>query len=314
MTFKELMDLSTGYWRSAALNAAVSLGVFERLPCAAADLGLSESAGDLLDALTGMGLLEKKDGVYSVAPECAVFLDAKSPHNMLGALRYNVDLYPTWGKLAETVRSGQPAISPQAHLGNDPERTRRFVLGMDSRAAGLAPELLPALGTVEGSLLDLACGGGTFSRLLAQRNPNLQVTQFDLPDVLAVAKELAGGNPAIRFVPGDYRRDVLPGVFDHVLYSGALHQENDETALALFKTLRAAVREGGTAYVFDLMTSADGTQPLFARLFSLNMRLTSAYGRVFTVEQAERLLYEAGFTQVQSAFMPSIPYALIKAV
>ena len=309
MNFTELTDLATGYWRSAALNAAVELKLFEKLPCRSEGF-----EADLFDALAGLKLVSKtSDGGYDFHPESRHFLDPASPACLLGAFRYNVDLYPTWAKLAETIRTEKPALSPQTHLGMDPQRTRRFVLGMDSRAAGLAPELIPALGAMNGTLLDLACGGGTFSRILAKQNSGLSVTQFDLPDVLAVAEELAGSGSGIRFVPGDYRNDPLPGTFDHVLYSGALHQENPETALKLMRTIRAAVKPGGAAYIFDLMTDASGTSPLFARLFSLNMRLTSQYGRVFTVEQAADLLRTAGFAKVESRFMPTVPYALIRA-
>jgi len=322
--FERLMSLATGYWPAAALNTAVALGLFEALaarPRAAADLAadLTLDAGplaDLLDALTGMELLVKTDGVYALAPEPARFFHPSSPACMLGALRYNIDLYPVWGRLTDTVRTGQPAVPPHNHLGDDPERTRRFVLGMDSRAAGLAPALLPALAGLSGTLLDLACGGGTFSRLLAQQQPALRVTQFDLPGVLAVARELAESSPALprlSFVAGDYRSDPLPGVFDTVLYSGALHQETPESARSLARAIRGATRPGGTALVFDLMTEADGTRPLFARLFSLNMRLTSSGGRVFTTDETAALLREAGFSAVSSRFLPGIPYALVTA-
>ena len=54
MTFAQLSDLATGYWKAAALNAAVQLRLFEQLPKTAQDY-----EADLLDALAGMGLVEK---------------------------------------------------------------------------------------------------------------------------------------------------------------------------------------------------------------------------------------------------------------
>lgn len=311
MTFAQLSDLATGYWKAAALNAAVQLRLFEQLPKTAQDY-----EADLLDALAGMGLVEKTGDRYQIAPDCQHLLSPHSPSCILGALRYNIDLYPIWARLPQTIANQQPAVPPHDHLGSDPAATRRFVLGMESRAAGLLPELLPAIGPLQGTLLDLACGAGTISRHLLQNNPQLTATLFDLPPVLAVAKELAEEHQLahrLHFVPGNYRTDSLPAPHDTILYAGALHQENPDTATTLFRAIRQALTPGGTALIFDLMTDPTGTQPLFARLFSLNMRLTSQHGRVFTTSQTETLLKTAGFTRLQTTFMPTIPYALIRA-
>lgn len=312
MTFTELSDIATGYWKAATLNAAVDLKLFEQLPKKAEGF-----EADLLDALAGMGLVVKSpDGTYAIAPDCQAFLSPQSPACMLGALRYNIDLYPIWGRLAQTIRTSQPAVPPHNHLGDDPAATRRFAMGMESRAAGLAPELIPALGELKGTLLDLACGAGTFSRKLVERHAELTATLFDLPGVLAVAQDLATAaqlTDRLQFLAGDYRKDTLPSGFDFVLYSGALHQENPESALDLFRAIHTAVKPGGTAFIFDMMTDETGTKPLFARLFSLNMRLTSERGRVFTTKQAEELLRTAGFQEVTATFMPTIPYALLRA-
>jgi len=170
--------------------------------------------------------------------------------------------------------------------------------------------------------------------------PGLRVTQFDLPPVLAVARELAQGNPRISFVPGDYHHDPLPGgapggrvlpngalgdralpngalgdralPFDTVLYCGALHQETPESAAALFKKIRASLAPNGRAVIVDLMTDATSTNPVFARLFSINMMLTNEGGRVFTLDETETLLRGAGFTQTTSRLL-DIPYGVVVA-
>ncbi len=304
---------------NAALNAAVTLGVFEALddgplPAETAAQRLDTSphrACELLDALAGLDCLEKRGDTYAIAPAARQFLSPRGDACMLGALRYNIDLYPIWGRLAETVRSGAPAVPPHAYLGNDPQRTRRFVMGMNSRALGLAPSLLPALDIADNTtLLDVACGAGTFSRLLAEKLPALRVTQFDLLPVLAIARELARDNPRIAFVPGDYRNDALHAGFDTVLYCGALHQETPESAAALFRQLRAAMRPGGRVLIVDLMTDPSAMHPVFARLFSINMMLTNIDGRVFTLDDIETLFRQAGFADVSARLLPDIFYGI----
>jgi SAM-dependent methyltransferase len=329
-TMGRLMELATGYWPAAALSAAVELRIFEALgggrsrtaPELAETRGLSErGAAELLDTLTALGLLSRDDrGAYALVPDAAAFLDPVSPSCLLPALEFNADLYPLWGRLAQAVRMGAPVLPPAAHLGQDAGRTRRFAMGMHSRALGLAPALLPALGLEPGGgrfdLLDVGAGPGTFSRALAEGNPRLYVTQFDLPAVLAVAEDLAGASPArdrIGFRPGDYRGDDLGGPYDGVLYCGALHQENPSTAGILFRRIWSALKPGGRLWLVDLMIAPDRNGPAFAHLFSLQMLLTSPFGRVFAEDEALALLAAAGFHSPDLRRLDRLPYTVIRA-
>ncbi len=318
-----LMELATGYWASAALGAAVELDVFGALkaPATAADVAARRSSDarameELLDTLVALGLLSRAGDRYELHPDTASLLDPDSPACLLDALRFNLDLYPLWGRLAETVRTGKPALPPRTHLGTDPVRTRRFAMGMHSRALGLAPALLPAL-ELAGvrRLLDVGAGPGTFSRRLAEREPGLTVLQLDLPGVLAVARELAATSPAaarLEFHDADYRADPLPAGADAILYCGALHQENPETARALFEKFFRALPPGGWVCVVDLMLRDAHEGPPFVHLFSLNMLLTSPFGRVFAASEAAALLRAAGFADLQTHPAPGIPYTVIR--
>ncbi len=323
-TMQQMMDLATGYWRAAALGAGVELGLFERLsrePLAAEELARSVGAAPrqtaaLLRALAGMGVLRERDGRFEIAPEAAPFLRTDSPTCLIEALRFNRDLYPVWGALAESVRHGAPAVPPAAHLGGDPARTRRFVLGMHSRAGAMAAAIAPAVALPErGPLLDVGSGPGTFSRRLAEERSGLRVTQFDLPPVLEVARELTSGSPAadrIAFHPGDYRRDPLPPA-GAILFCGALHQETPASAAALFAKMRSALPAGAPATVIDLMVEEGGARPVFAALFSLNMMLFNPSAGVFEVCQTETLLRDAGFREVASRPIPDLPYYAVTA-
>ncbi len=320
-----LMDLATGYWKSAVLSAGVELGVFDGLSVedqTVADLASTTKAAprqlaEVLDALVALELLEKSGDTYRLIPAAAPLLSRESPSCILDALRFNMDLYPLWGRIPEAVRQGAPVLPPGAHLGNDPERTKRFAMGMHSRALGMAPALLPALDPQGATtLLDIAAGPGTFSRLLAEQHPTLQVTQFDLPPVLAVAESLTANSPAkprITFAPGDYHRDTWPTGFERVLLCGAIHQENEDAARDLFGRVRQSLQPGGRFWVVDMMLNPDRDGPLFSNLFSINMMLTSPQGRVFTAQQLQQLLAEAGFASATLNQPPWSPYWIIEA-
>ncbi len=77
------MQLGFGFWASKTLLSAVGIGLFTELGNQAEDLeaisrrlGLhSRSARDFLDTLVSLGMLHRKEGVYSNTPETDVFLD-----------------------------------------------------------------------------------------------------------------------------------------------------------------------------------------------------------------------------------------------
>jgi 2-hydroxy-4-(methylsulfanyl)butanoate S-methyltransferase len=321
-----LMELATGYWKSAVLSAGVELGLFDHLsngPATAATLAGQTGTEqryleEVLDALTALELLKKSADSYAIAPGADALLNRHSPTCTIDALRYNMDLYPLWGRIPDAVRAGQPALPPGAHLGSDPARTRRFAMGMHSRALGMAPALLPALDPRGARrLLDVAAGPGTFSRLLAEQHPELHVTQFELPAVQEVARELTQDSLAadrISFQPGDYHHDPLPQGCDLALLCGAVHQEDEADARQLFEKIRAALTPGGRFLVVDMMLEPARTGPLFSNLFSINMMLTSPKGRVFTAQTLERLLRQAGFETVTTVRPSWSPYWILEAV
>jgi SAM-dependent methyltransferase len=322
-----IMDVATGYWKSAVLQAAVELGVFEALdddPGAdvqnlADRLNVHASyLADLLDALTAMEMLVKNQCAYALHPEIRPYLSRHGNACMLDALRFNSDLYPLWGRLAHTVREGQPAIPSGAHLGHDPERTRRFAMGMHSRALALAPLILPALDPGNAAtLLDIAAGPGTFSRMLTERHPTLRVTQFELPSVQHVAKELTRESVAaerITFHSGDYHTDPFPdGPFDYALLCGAIHQESTADAITLFGKIHSALGPGGRFLLVDLMLDENRVHPLFSNLFSINMRLTSPSGFVHTADSLTNCLIEARFINISTDKKRCAPYWIIEA-
>lgn len=139
---------------------------------------------------------------------------------------------------------------------------------------------------------------------------------LDLPQVLAVAKELNAASPAadrLHYHPANYRTDTMPTGFDAALYAGALHQESLESAKPLCESFRRALRPGGRLFVVDLMLNDDRTQPTFSALFQLNMILLNPAARVFSTSELAHLLETAGFERIRVREAASSPYRLVEA-
>lgn len=317
-----LTAIATGYWQSGALIGAVELGLFDHLDQPRSATMLSELCHgheplllSLLDALVSMDLLTRTDDRYAIASHVQPLLSRKSPTCMIDALRYNADLYQQWGKLAEVIRTGKPAMSQNQQLGLDPAMTQRFVHGMESKARAFVPAIAPLI-DLNGaqSLLDVGSGPGTLSRALTRDYPDIQLTLLDLPEILSVARQIVARDPAceqIAYFPADYRQDSLPQGFDAVLFAGALHQETLASANQLCKRFFGSLNPGGRAFIVDLMLDDSRTAPTFSTLFQITMMLMRPAARVFSRAEITQALIDAGFESIQALEPTSSPYRLI---
>lgn len=324
---QRIIDLANAFYKSQTLFAASDLGVFAFLAhnpgsdCVAVAAGLGLDARGcrlLLDACVALELL-RKDGLrYQNAPEAGAFLVPGAPGDLSGAIRYNRDVYAAWGRTADFVRGGRPVERPEVHLGDDPKRTRDFVLSMHGRALGIGRAVVPALDlTGCRMLLDVGGGPGTYASLIARHNPEVRCITLDLPAVSAIAGELvaqAGLSDRVEARAGDYRTAEFPGGMDAVIFFGVLHQESPESILSLFRKAHACLNSGGRIFVMDLMSDATRCAPEFSALFALNMALTTENGWVFSDEDLRGWLSEAGFADFAvSPLSPPMPHWLARA-
>jgi ubiquinone/menaquinone biosynthesis C-methylase UbiE len=327
MNPSRIVEMASAFYDSCALFAASDLGLFDclhRSPGATAegvahDCRLNPRGTRLLlDACVALGLLTKTDETYANTPESDTFLVAGSPGYLGGAIRYNRDVYPAWGKLAQLAQTGHPVEPPELHLGDDPERTRTFVLSMHGRAMGIGRSVVPQLPLADcRRLLDVGGGPGTYSVLMAQANPELACTVLDLPAVAAVADELIAQQQMqdrVKTLPGDYRTTPFPQDQDAIAFFGMLHQESPESIATLFAKAYDALAPGGRVFVLDMMTDTTHTQPAFSALFAVNMALTTQNGWVFSDRELETWLTEAGFTDFEcNPLPPPMPHWLATA-
>ena len=329
-TVSEIVDLASAFYGSATLFAALDLGVFQAIAEAGGQTALEPLAKKLdasprglrllLDACVATGILAKAGDSYSNTEAGRLALVPGGPADLSKAIRYNQDVYPAWGRLAQLARTGAPVEPPQLHLGDDPERTRRFALSMRGRALAIGRGVVPmiGLGAPEGRLLDLAGGPGTYAELLMKANPGWSCVTVDVPAVSAVARECvaqAGLADRIECRAGDYHTDDYePAAYDAVTIFGALHQESPGQIRGILSRAARALRPGGRIFVLDMMTDATHTAPAFSALFAVNMALTTENGWVFSDEELKGWLAEAGFSPGDTLHAPPpMPHWLVSA-
>ncbi len=322
-----IIDMASAFYDSCVLFTASDLGLFAALaklqkadaPAIARELGLDERGVRLLlDGCVALELLAKDNDEYENTPEAAMFLVPGSPADLSRAIRYNRDVYPAWGKLSNLVKSGKPVEQPELHLGDDPERTRTFVMSMHGRAMGIGRAVVPGLDLKDRKLLlDVGGGPGTYSVLIARNNPGIQCRVMDLPGVVKIADELIvdqGMQDRVTTIAGDYHKTDFGDGFDVIIFFGMLHQESPESIQDLFARAYAALEPGGVVYVMDMMTDATHTAPKFSALFAINMALTTVNGWVFSDAELRNWLEEAGFGNFSvTPLAPPMPHWLATA-
>ena len=329
---QQIVELASAFYGSATLFAALDLGVFAAIAEAGAPVALEPLAEKLnasprglrllLDACVATGILAKSaDGLYSNTQAGRLALVPGGPADLSKAIRYNQDVYPAWGRLAQLARTGAPVEPPQLHLGDDPERTRRFALSMRGRALAIGRGVVPmiGLGAPQGRLLDLAGGPGTYAELLMKANPGWSCVTVDVPAVSAVARECvaqAGLTDRIECRAGDYHSDDYePAAYDAVTVFGALHQESPEQIRGILARAARALKPGGRMFVLDMMTDSTHASPAFSALFAVNMALTTENGWVFSDAELKGWLAGAGFTPGETRPVPPpMPHWLVSAV
>jgi SAM-dependent methyltransferase len=325
-TREELMSVSRGYWQARSVLTAVELGVFEAL--GGRRLGAEVLArrvdaqpralGLLLDALVGLGVLRKHATSYSIVPPLRPLL-TEGPDSALGMLRHHAALWRTWSGLTDSVRKGKNQPSDSS-FRRGPEEARAFTMAMRAGAARLAPGVAEEV-NLRGRrhLLDLGGGPGVYAAAFARRNPRLEVTVVDLPDVAAVGAELTAAetdvSDRVSFHAADIDRDPLPTGADCAFLSHVIHGNDEATNRALFARIADALAPKGLLVVRDFFLDADGTSPAGNALFSLNMLVNTPGGRSYTAKETTDWLREAGFATVtrrRSRAAPDAGYLLAR--
>ncbi len=306
-----VLDLIEAFRRSKTMFAAVALGVFDRLPATASQLGGDRRAmTDLLDACVGLKLIEKDGEEYRNTPAASQYLSRSSPDTLAGYILYSNDvLYGMWGHLDDAVREGTnrwqqtfgldgPIFS---HFFRSDQAMRDFMLGMHGFGRLSSPALVRAF-DLSGFRRMVDLGGGTGHLCIAacEAYPDLHGIVFDLPKVVELAREQVADSiaaPRIEISAGDFFSDPLPeaGLF---ALGRILHDWTETKILALLQKVHARLPAGGAILICEKLLDEDRRGPVSAQMQSLNM-LVCTEGRERTLSEYEALLQEAGFSQVE---------------
>lgn len=305
----QILEVSGYFKKTCALHAAVKLGVFTAVGRKAAtamdlarEMGVDRRALEmLLNALTAMDLLEKREGFYANTPLALKFLSGDSSDYIGHIVMHHHHLVDSWARLDVAVKTGGPVRSRVSR--SEGERRESFLMGMHNLAMSIAPRIAKAIDLSRNRrLLDLGGGPGTYAIHFCLENPQLRATVFDLPTTGPLALKMIdkfGLKERIAFFPGDYLEEEIRGEYDVAWLSQVLHGEGPETCRMIVDKTVAALEPGGMVFIHEFILNNSEDGPLFPALFSLNMLLGTPDGQAYSENHLRRMLMNAGAREVR---------------
>ena len=306
--------IAEGFYRSSVIFALLKLRIFERIgegdgktlkELAAEVSARPDALSRLLDAGVLLKLLETDNkATYRVAPMCRSVLLPSAGDNYLGDWIRNLDFFrQALSKLADSVLQSSPHLNLSEYLKTDKDGGRDFELAMQNYAALRGKELVRHLDTSKcESLLDLGAGPGVYAFQLGLHNPKLKLFLQDMPEVLAVAKEVQKKYPLkneVQYLPYDAVSGDVPGSYDVVLVSNMLHMVGEQASRALLKKLYNNVNPGGSVVVQAQFLRDDHKGGRWPAVMDLILLCTTPSGRNHSVAEARTWMEEAGFTNIE---------------
>ena len=305
-----LEQISSGFMEAKVLLAAAELRLFDRLAgggATAAEAALSLDAPVrpiemILDALTAMGLVEKRQGRYRNLPEYEPQLVESSPTHYVALLRHRNRLFRRWACLEDKARGQAPALPDDEREGlTDPLANENFIRAMYAVSHGNVGAVADRI-AFEGvrTIADLGGGPGHYLAEFARRAPGAEPLLVDVPLTLDVARRILAETeifPRVRFVAWDfYAEPAPPGIppLDLVFLSQVVHAEGDAQNRALFTKIAALTAPGGRLVVHERTVEEDRSAPYAAALFAINMLAMTDGGTTYTAGEIEEWGRRAG--------------------
>lgn len=324
-----MMGLVTGYWISQAVGVVAMLGIADHLANGprhcdelAADVGAEPKAlYRVMRLLASVGVFAQPTPGSFGLTALGDTLRSDTP----GSVR-NFAITETapghwlpWGRLEQSIRTGRPMA--RAALGmelfdwyaQNPGEAGFFNAAMGNLSALAASELVRVFdfSTVR-KVVDVGGAHGVLMASILRANPAIHGILFDLPHVIATAKEVIaaqGLSARCELKSGDFFDGVPEGADLHLLKQ-IIHDWDDEQATKLLRNCHRTLAPNGTLLMVEMVIPPDN-RPSPAKAMDLNM-LVILGGRERTEEEFRHLLSGAGF-RLTRVIQTHSPFDVIEA-
>lgn len=323
VTTVRLQNIAQSYGQSAALMAAVELGVFTSISngCGtfaeiAADLDLLETNVErLVVLLCAAGLVEKADGRLRNTSDVERFLVEGKPGYMGPWITFTKPQWNEWGRLAEHLRVKQLRTMGQIDQLTVEDAKRyhaaTYAIGMGAgRRFARTVDL-----SSRRKLMDIGGGSGAYCITAAKANPSLRAVVLDLPAVCEVARAFIAENDAsdrVTAEPCNFTSDPLPTDCDVAIMASNLPMYSREMIAAVVSKVFNALLPGGEFHLIGETTNDERTGPWGPAYWGLGQAISNSEGLAHSERDVIGYMRSAGFRDVD--VLEFIPGALSRIV
>ncbi|NQE04689.1 tRNA (mo5U34)-methyltransferase [ANME-1 cluster archaeon GoMg1] len=300
-----------GYRISHILLMAIEKRVFTRLSESKSAKELAEemetdprTTEKFLNVLVTLGLLAKSDKEYTNTVDAETFLVEGKSHYIGNLVRITVGSNLLFSHLDEVLKNGgslQEKEGSQEYAFDEVQ-----ILGHAEGALCYElPIIFDTLKDVQEfvnakRILDLGGAHGVYSMAFAQKNPMAEVTLFDLPHVIEIAKKFIdryGMNNQIELVAGDFNNDDIGNGYDLVFVSHVFYQKKGIESV--LDKIYGSLNENGAVVLNHWVVNETRTSPRVSVLFDLYISIMNRDHHCYTVNEYTNLLEEAGFSKLR---------------
>jgi len=244
----------------------------------------------LLVACTAMGLLQKRGHRYSNTELAKTYLVRGQKLYQGNIIAHSSATWNFWNNLADEI------LLEPAPRDKEADKHRNFIMGMHNIAVAGRAEAFTDHIDLSGrkNLFDVGGGPGTYAIAACRRFPKLKAVVFDLPETIAIAKEVIaaeGMQGRVTTQAGNWETDAFNEDNDVVLLSNVLHGPDSKAEIKLKKAYDSMV-DGGLLMMQDFLLNDEKTGPLIPALFNI---MVGAYSRCELLS----LIEDAGFVHAK---------------
>jgi hypothetical protein len=248
----------------------------------------SKMTEKLLIACAAMGLLEMEGGKYRNTQFAKEYLVRGGRLYQGDMITHSRTTWKFWEGLEEAIFFGAFDIV------RGPQERRNFIMAMHNNAvAGRAAMFLEAVDmSGRKKLFDAGGGAGSYSIAACRCYPGLKAIVFDLPETIAIAKEVVAKEQMqdrITFQEGNWDADDFGEGNDVVLLSEVMHGADSQAEMKLKKAYDS-MTAGGLVVIQEFLINDEKTGPLIPALFNM---MVGAYSK----RELLGIIEWAGFTE-----------------
>jgi hypothetical protein len=310
ITTVRLQNIVQSYGQSAALMAAIELGVFTAISMGA---GSFQELADALDIvptnaerlvvlLCAAGVVEAIDGRLRNAEDAERFLVEGKPGYMGPWIMFTKPQWNEWGRLAEHLR-----VKDLKDLGSIGEITtedaRRYHASTFSIGMGAGRRFVRHVDLSQRKkIMDIGGGSGAYCICAASTHAHIHGVVLDLPPVCEVATEILESNGVADRVsasPCDFTKDPFPEDCDVAIMASNLPMYDRSVIGSVIAKAYRALLPGGEMHLLGEMTNNERTGPWGPAYWGLGQAISDSKGLAHSEADVIGYFRAAGFVRVE---------------